>query len=299
VSSHRSVLLAAPAKVNLFLRVLDRRSDGFHEIETLFQAIDMYDEVEVALTDSGVTLDVAGADLGPTEENLAYRAARAVLSDTGAEQGVHVRLKKHVPAGAGLGGGSSDAASVLRAANVLLGSPLPQSRLGELGASLGSDVPFFLGPSPLSIGRGRGERLLPLPPIPPLHLAVVLPPVHVATGPAYSALSRAREAIGASAAEGRRMGERPRSWADIAAFAHNDFEEVVPVRHPEVARSLEALRRAAGGFSLLSGSGAACFSVFESRPAATLAAEQLAHSLGWPALACTTLDRFPEAVVHP
>jgi 4-diphosphocytidyl-2-C-methyl-D-erythritol kinase len=95
------------------------------------------------------------------------------------------------------------------------------------------------------------------------------------------------------------MGERPRSWADIAAFAHNDFEEVVPASHPEVARSLEALRRAGGGFSLLSGSGAACITVFESLPAATVAAEQLAHSLGWPALACTTLDRFPEAAAHP
>jgi 4-diphosphocytidyl-2-C-methyl-D-erythritol kinase len=298
VSSRHSVLLAAPAKVNLFLRVLERRSDGFHEIETLFQAIDLYDEVEVTLSDSGVTLEVAGADLGPTEENLGYRAARAVLSDTGAEQGVHVRLEKHIPAGAGLGGGSSDAASVLRAVNVLLGSPLSQSRLGALGASLGSDVPFFLGASPLSVGEGRGERLLPLAPLPPLHLVVVLPPVHVATGPAYSALSRAREAVGAAATEGRPMGERPRTWADIAAFAHNDFEEVVPASHSEVARSLEALRKAAGGFSLLSGSGAACFAVFESLLAATEAAEQLAHSLGWPALACTTLDRFPEAVVH-
>ena len=116
VSSHRSVNLVAPAKVNLFLRVLDRRPDGFHEIETLFQAIDLYDEVEVALTDSGVTLEVAGADLGPTEENLAYRAARAMLAETGPSHGVHVRLEKHIPAGAGLGGGSSDAAAVLKAA---------------------------------------------------------------------------------------------------------------------------------------------------------------------------------------
>jgi 4-diphosphocytidyl-2C-methyl-D-erythritol kinase len=94
------------------------------------------------------------------------------------------------------------------------------------------------------------------------------------------------------------LGERPRTWSDIAAFAHNDFEEVVPGRHLEVARSLEALRRAAGGFALLSGSGGACFAVFESLSAATLATEQLTHALGWPALACTTLDRFPEPVVH-
>jgi 4-diphosphocytidyl-2C-methyl-D-erythritol kinase len=94
------------------------------------------------------------------------------------------------------------------------------------------------------------------------------------------------------------MGERPRTWADIAAFAHNDFEEVVPGSHPEVARSLEALRQAAGGFSLMSGSGAACFAVFESLTAATAAAEQMQESLGWPALSCTTLEGFPEAVVH-
>ncbi len=298
MSSLRSVVLEAPAKVNLFLKVLGRRPDGFHEIDTLFQAIGLHDGVAVAVADSGVTLEVVGADLGPTEENLGYRAARAVLAETGAGQGVHVRLEKHIPAGAGLGGGSSDAAAVLKAVNLLLGSPLPQNRLAELGAALGSDVPFFLGPSPLSVGRGRGERLLPLAPLPPLHLVVVLPPVHVATGPAYSALSGARKERLDTGAEGRRMGERPRTWADIAAFAHNDFEEVVPASHPEVDRSLDALRRAAGGFALLSGSGAACFAAFESLSAATAAAEELTHELGWPALASTTLDRFPEPVVH-
>ena len=150
--------LEAPAKVNLLLRVLGLRADGFHDLDTLFQAVGLCDEVVVALSGGGIELAVEGPDVGPVEENLAYRAAKAFLDAEGAAArvGVDILLRKRIPAGAGLGGGSSDAAAVLRCLDALRARPFPRSKLVRIGAALGSDVPFFLGDGALARGRGRG-----------------------------------------------------------------------------------------------------------------------------------------------
>ncbi|MGD8319145.1 MAG: 4-(cytidine 5'-diphospho)-2-C-methyl-D-erythritol kinase [Gemmatimonadota bacterium] len=288
-----SVALRAPAKVNLYLRILGARSDGFHDLETLFQALDLCDDVVVTRAEGGVSLSVEGPDLGPTEDNLAYRAALALLRETGEEQGLHVRLRKRIPAGAGLGGGSSDAAAVLRAANALLGEPVSVDRLRELGASLGSDVPFFLGSSPLALGTGRGERLQALEPLPEAHVVLALPPVHVATAAAYAALDRVR---GSGAGEAPCFGTvapRPRAWSEVARVASNDFELVVPAQHAPVRASLAAMRRAGARFSLLSGSGGACFGLFDDLDAAGSASHEVETSLGWPAPVARTLTALP------
>lgn len=288
-----AVVLQAPAKVNLYLRILGVRSDGFHDLETLFQAVELCDDVEVSHGDGeGVVLEVEGPDLGPAEENLAYRAAAALLDEVGASSGLVVRLRKHIPAGAGLGGGSSDAAAVLRAANVLLGRPVPDTRLVELGATLGSDVAFFLGSSTLALGTGRGERLEPCPSLPEAYLVLALPPVHVATGGAYAALDRAREAAGERPCFGS-VTPRPESWREVARIASNDFELVVPARHQPIRAALSALRRAGAVFSMLSGSGAACFGMFEDQDAAGRASHQVSSELGWPAPVARTLPAFP------
>ncbi len=154
MSAPAAVRILAPAKVNLWLRVLRRRPDGFHELDTLFQAVDLCDEVEVSRRPgNGVRLTVEGAELGPARENLAHRAALAFLDAAGRSAGsdrVEIRLRKRIPAGAGLGGGSSDAAAVLRCVSALWGDPLSPAVLAELGASLGSDVAFFLGRGPLA-----------------------------------------------------------------------------------------------------------------------------------------------------
>lgn len=295
------VTLAAPAKVNLFLKILHRRSDGFHELETLFQAVDLCDRVTVAREGSEVALQVAGPDLGPLEENLAHRAARAFLHRIGAGrgEGVRVRLEKRIPAGAGLGGGSSDAAAVLRCMNALWGTDepgggaIPVESLAALGAELGSDVPFFLGGSTLALGTGRGEILRPLPPLPSAHLVLVLPPAHVATGPAYGALAHSREHEPPPPWEAWDPESLAGGWGAVADVAVNDFESVVPGAHPEVAASLQALRGAGGAPVLLSGSGGACFALFADRTRAAAAAEGVAGSLGWQALAVRTLEQWP------
>lgn len=290
-----TVVLAAPGKVNLFLKVLHRRDDGFHELETLFQAVDVCDQVTVTRTGSGVQLDVDGPDLGPAEENLAWRAARAFLQavEAGPDQGVRIHLEKRIPAGAGLGGGSSDAAAVLRCMELLWERPLGAPRLAAIAAGLGSDVPFFLGASPLALGRGRGEVLTPLGPLPEAHLVLVLPPVHVATGGAYAALARSREGRVPDVRAAWDPTALAGGWSGLTSAAVNDFEEVVPGLHPPVAASLAALRKAGAGPVLLSGSGAACFGLVRDGGHAAAAAEEISASLGWPAHPARTLARLP------
>ncbi len=253
--SHRATT-RAPAKINLYLRVLGRRQDGFHEIETVFQAIDLCDEISVTLGGDGIGLTVDGPDLGPLEDNLAFRAAAHFVEAAGFGGGVQIGLRKRIPAGAGLGGGSSDAAAVLRALDALEPDALSGGELAAIAAALGSDVPFFLCGSTLAEGRGRGEQLTPWPPLEQRLVHLLVPPVHVATGPAYAALGRE---VGTLERSGRDSADAPAGWTGIAGVAQNDFEAVVAEAYPPVAEALAALRGAGYPLVMLSGSGGACF----------------------------------------
>ncbi len=286
-----TAVVTAPAKVNLLLRVLGKRPDGYHEIDTIFQAIDLADEVAVRLGGSGVRLDVAGADLGPVEDNLAYRAAERLIAEVGFDGGCDIHLVKRIPSGAGLGGGSSDGAAVLRCVARLLGLAVGDARVARVAAELGSDVPFFLGASPLARGQGRGELLEPLEPLPAADLVLVSPPVHVATAAAYRALSesgRRRTPV-----PGRDAGA-PMSWADVAANAWNDFQAVVGAVHPEIGRALQALLAAGASMALMSGSGSSVFGRFGDRATSEGTAAALARDLGWSCRAVRTLERMPD-----
>lgn len=289
----------APAKINLFLRILDRRADGFHELETLFQAVSLSDEVRVTLgqvadASAGIELHVDGPDLGPPEENLAYRAAEAFLTLSGRSAAVRIDLAKRIPAGAGLGGGSSDAAAVLKCLAALTGYADDDS-LHAVAADLGSDVPFFLGSSALAEGRGKGEVLTEVAPLPEASLVLALPDVHVATGGAYAALAASR-AKGEGAARGpgaRTPAGIPASWDDVAVVAHNDFETIVASKHSDVAASLEGLRSRGARFALLSGSGAASFGLFGGDDEAGSAARWLEARYGFPFVGVRTLRTLP------
>jgi 4-diphosphocytidyl-2-C-methyl-D-erythritol kinase len=287
-----AVRLAAPAKVNLFLRVFDERPDGYHALETLFQAIDLADDVRLERADAGVELAVVGADLGPPGGNLAHRAATALLAAARVSGGVRIELRKRIPAGAGLGGGSSDAAAVLKGVAALYEIPTGEGLLRGIAARLGSDVPFFLGRSPLAAGRDRGDVLEPFAPLEEASLVLVSPPVHVSTAWAYRALDQARRVRGPSL--GPALRGRPSGWPDLAARLHNDFQAVVGKAHPEVLRSLEALERAGAVAALMSGSGSTSFGIFPDRAAAERAAETIGAALGWPCRAVRTLAAFAE-----
>src|SRR2546428_4702761 len=181
-----AVRIAAHAKVNLFLRILARETSGFHQIETAFALLELADELVVRRTDSSVTLEVDGPDLGPVDENLAVRAARAVLDATGNRFGVAITLSKRIPVRTGLGGGSSDAAAALQAVNVLAGNAVPRHELLHFAARLGADVAFLTGGAPLAVAWGPGRRPFRCP-APPSHPAPLAdPPQQVAPPQAHA-----------------------------------------------------------------------------------------------------------------
>jgi len=260
----------AHAKVNLFLRVLAREGNGYHQLETLFCRLELGDDVAVHVGVDGRSLDCAGdalppAGLGPVERNLAWRAAVAYAEATGWPNAWAIEIAKRIPVGGGLGGGSADAGAVLRCLNRLAPVPLSDEALVALAAPLGADVPFLTTGDPLALGWGRGERLLTLPALPGRAVTLVCFPFGVPTPDAYGWLD-ARET--AAPQRGARVSiESLTTWAGVAGLAHNDFETVVAPRYPEIARALDEFRvRSArdhdpAAITLLAGSGATVFTV--------------------------------------
>lgn len=275
----------APAKVNLFLRVLAREEEGHHQLETLYAAVDFTDRVTVERSSEGIELIVEGAELGAAEENLAHRAARAFFEHVGGG-GARIELEKRIPPRGGLGGGSSNAAAVLRALNHLHGDPMKTDELVELGAGLGADVPFFLSPTTLALAWGRGDRLLSLPSLPSRPVLLVLPTEGVGTAEAYARLAEVRGEGGWSAlATGCSRLLSPEglaSWETIAALAENDFHETVFPDRPDLERGHETLQGTEPLLSLLSGSGASLFAVYGGEEAARAARDRVAEVLGGP-----------------
>ena len=257
-----TVRIRAHAKLNLFLRILAREDDGYHTLETLFALVTLADDVEVRRTpQAGITLDTGGTDLGPDADNLAVRATRLVLDATGSRFGVHIRLAKRIPARAGLGGGSSDAAATLTAVNALAGNAVPRHELLQFGARLGADVPYFVTGTPLALGWGRGDRVLRLPPLPVAPVLVVVPDRPVATAEAYSWIDAARQGAGRRGAVALDL-DALRTWGDIGRMAGNDFESPVFSRHPAVRAGFEALVATRPLVCRMSGSGSALFAVY-------------------------------------
>jgi 4-diphosphocytidyl-2-C-methyl-D-erythritol kinase len=246
----------AHAKVNLFLRVLAERPDGYHEIETILHGIDLADDVDVTLTE-GCNVDletrldpgVVGAPPAPRDD-LAARAARAYLDAAGARAGVRIELVKRIPIGAGLGGGSADAAAVLRALDQVLGRPLARGRLARVAAGLGSDVPYFLVGG-TALATGRGEVVTPLRAAAPLWFALGISAEPLLTRDVYV---RARPSSSGSAAAMRSALEAG-DVAEVAAELHNDLQPAALQLRPDLASGRSALRRAGALGTLVSGSG--------------------------------------------
>lgn len=260
----QAVVLPALAKVNLFLRVISREESGYHGIETLLCLVNLADTVRAERREGrGVTIDVEGADLGPSDQNLAVRAADAVLAAVGQRFSIHLTLTKRIPVRAGLGGGSSDAAAALHAANRLAGDAIPRHELLQLGARLGSDVPFFVTGAPLALAWNRGERMLRLPGLPPAPALLLTPRVPIATAEAYGWVDSARQAAGRRGAVALDLDVLSQ-WGDIARMAGNDFESPVFGRHGEVRAAFEALAGTRPLLCRMSGSGSTLFAVYRS-----------------------------------
>jgi 4-diphosphocytidyl-2-C-methyl-D-erythritol kinase len=257
-----AVTRRAPAKINLFLRVLAHEDDGYHGIETLFCRLGLADELAAErVSEAGVAIVVEGADTGPAEANLAVRAAQAVLDATGRRFGVRLTLTKRIPVGAGLGGGSADAAAALDAVNELAGHAVPRSELLHAAARLGADVPFCLSDAPLALAWGHGERLLRLPPLPSAPVLLLIPSVAVRTAEAYGWIDEARipgGRRGGLALDTASLG----GWSDVARMAGNDFESVVFGRVAPIRDAFEALARTRPLLCRMTGSGSTLFAVY-------------------------------------
>jgi 4-diphosphocytidyl-2-C-methyl-D-erythritol kinase len=261
----RAVQVAAQAKVNLRLRILAREASGFHQLETLFLRLELADVVRVRRATSRA-LDVSGdvdlAVLGPTEQNLAWRAATAYVDAAGSHERFAIELEKHIPIGGGLGGGSADAGAVLRALDAMADAPLGEQRLLRLAAALGADVPFLASEHAYALGWGRGERLLALHPPPAREILLLIPPFSVNTGQAYAWLAEARTASPPEWGEAFALDAASLShWETIQQLALNDFEPVVSARHPEIAEIIAGLTSVECAMAMLSGSGSTVFAV--------------------------------------
>jgi 4-diphosphocytidyl-2-C-methyl-D-erythritol kinase len=269
---------AAPAKLNLFLHVIGRRSDGYHLLQTAFRLIDLCDWVTIAPRDDGairLECDLPGV---PAGQNLASRAAHALQAATGARAGATIRLEKHIPMGAGLGGGSSDAATTLIALNRIWRTGLSRDDLASLAVALGADVPFFLfGRN--AFGEGIGEVLAELV-LAPAWYVVLTPQVSVSTAEIFSApeLTRAAKPI--------------KITAFFKGFGRNDLEPVVCARYPEVAEHLAWLR--SFGDARMSGSGSSLFVEFASEAEARAVVARIPETMR--GFAVRGLDRHPLVV---
>jgi 4-diphosphocytidyl-2-C-methyl-D-erythritol kinase len=271
-----SIELAAPAKVNLGLRIVGRRADGYHELESLFAPIDLCDAIALELESARaaeVTLAITGDTAGapPGDDNLAVRAARAFLAKSGIAARVSIGLTKRTPVAAGLGGGSSDAAAVLRGLARAFPAALPADALEQIALGLGADVPFFLDPRPAWV-TGIGERREPVTGVPSLALLLANPGVALATAEVFRAFDALAKPGAPSAQPPRSLARELADDRALAARLHNDLEAPALRLCPPIAR-LRAQLSAAGARAVgMSGSGATVFGVFASRAAAEGAA---------------------------
>lgn len=253
------VTVRAHAKINIGLQVVRRRDDGYHDIDTVFHRIGWHDTVAIARAERGIALRCSAPELPTDETNLCVRAARAFCEAAGYDGGLRLELDKRIPTGAGLGGGSADAAAVLRALPSLLDAPLAEEDLFRIALALGSDVPYFLHEGSAH-ARGRGELLAYFPLRLPYWILTVHPGIHVSTAWAYGAL---RLAPGLALQPLREILERHlREPAVLVNRIRNDFETVVLPAHDDVLRSKELLYRLGAVFALMSGSGSSVFGWF-------------------------------------
>lgn len=285
---------ASPAKVNFGLRILGKRADGYHAIETVFQMLDLCDRLTIETHHEGTIRLVCDPPILSTDEtNLVVRAARMLQRMGNAHDGANIVLEKHIPVAAGLGGGSSNAATTLLALNQLWKLHLPPATLHQLAAQLGSDVPFFLN-GPTAMAKGRGEILSPVPSPPPLQGILVNPGFGVTASWAYGRFS------GRSRATDRSMvaivqALHAQDLSLLASLLINDLEPGVVAVHPVIRQMQEALRSAGALVTFMSGSGPSVCGFFADSASVRTAVVALSRQQEWVIVPVSTLSHRP----HP
>ncbi|HEY3861095.1 MAG TPA: 4-(cytidine 5'-diphospho)-2-C-methyl-D-erythritol kinase [Verrucomicrobiae bacterium] len=276
---------ASCCKVNLLLNILGKRADGFHELETVMHPVPFHDRLDFERAGAGVQLSCNDPRLPVGPKNLVAQAARlfAQAAGLGANDGVRIHLQKNIPIAAGLGGGSGNAAVTLLAMNELFGQPLPQAKLQELAASLGSDIPFFLQNGP-ALATGRGEIIEPLAVFPAMrgiYFVLVHPGFGISTPWAYQQLAKFPAAINGTPGRARRLiGSLQASVKEAAGEFYNSLEAPALRKHPLLELFQEFFRDNGALASLMSGSGSATFALAPSRPSAETMLEKFNVKFG-------------------
>lgn len=256
------MLIKAYAKINWNLNVLGELPGGYHELDMLMQSVELCDDVEL-LEDDNLSLEIAGADgLSAGEDNLMLRAARLMREHTGVERGVRMRLAKRIPMQAGMGGGSSDAAAVLRGLNEMWSAALGEDELRALGLKLGADVPYCLTGG-LCRARGLGERLCREQDAPEVQLIVAMPARGLSTAEVFRRCKSGCEQDAGRALEALRA----RGWAWLDAHTANDLQAPACELRPEIAECISFMRECGADFARMTGSGSAVYGVFETESA--------------------------------
>jgi 4-diphosphocytidyl-2-C-methyl-D-erythritol kinase len=285
---NKKCVVRAHAKVNLDLRVLGTRPDGFHELRTVFQSLELHDTITCVTRPGPITIACRTPGVPLDATNVVWKSAAELwqeLGRSGEPRDVKITIKKAIPVQAGLGGGSANAAAALLALARLWGGA-PIGFLRELAARIGADVPFFLSGG-TALGLGRGEEIYPLVDMPPHWVVIVRPPYGVSTAEAYAWYDEDRAA---GLREPRELQVLPVPWPTRAAQMINDLEPPVVRRHPEIGALRTALRDAGAVAAAMSGSGSAVFGIFKSRAAAKRVLRPLSRG-GSMALLTRTLSR--------
>jgi 4-diphosphocytidyl-2-C-methyl-D-erythritol kinase len=256
--SPRAARTLAQAKINLALRVLGKETDGYHAIETVFLRLELGDDVELRVTSGKRSLRCYEMRDWPAEGNLAYRAAALFADETGWPKGFEIEIVKNIPIGGGLGGGSADAAAVLRILNGLAPKPVSEEALLSLAGQLGSDVPFLVSNYAMAMAWGRGDKLLRLDPLPSRDVQLFFPPFGIDTAQAYTLLDDSR--ADSVSRNPELTTEMFADWDSAARNSVNDFEPVIRPRWSEIDTLLTRGARS-GLFYRMSGSGSTVFKV--------------------------------------
>jgi len=268
-------IFSAPAKINLCLHVLGRRADGYHELRMVMQQINLCDRIRILVgAGDGVTVGCSGVDLAEGTENIAARAARLILREAGVRAVVDIEIDKKIPVAAGLGGGSSDAAAVLKAVNGMLALGFDDFALAKMGLSLGADVPFFIRGG-AALAEGIGERLRPFSIRPDVGYLLVNPGFAVSTAWVY------RNLVLTSKGDEANLARFVGCYSGLLRLLHNDLEKVTLTYYPVLKDIKKRLLKAGADGALMSGSGPTVFGLFRDRAAARRAGEELARTTSW------------------
>jgi 4-diphosphocytidyl-2-C-methyl-D-erythritol kinase len=256
--------------------------------------LDLADSLRLIPREKGISFSFRGPDLGPDEDNLVVQAARMFQERAGPDCGIELFLDKRIPVRGGLGGGSSDAAATLKGMDALYPGRVDRKELAVMAGDLGADVPFFLSPSPLALAWGRGDRVLPLSPLPPAPLLLAVPPVQVETSRAFGLLAASREGRPPKGLAEIVDPDHLASWSGVAGLSVNDFEGVIFSAFPILGKIAEALRDQEPRMVRLTGSGSALYAVFRERRDVDRAASALGREFPDVGLqACRTLETIP------